>query len=70
MCAHDEEIRAFFSDDFSQFWPQFTVPNDEFVLNASEGPGSYQQCLQPRGLARYCLFTGSNCAGTRHSQTQ
>ena len=31
VCADDEEIRAFFSDDLSQFRPQFTLPNDEFL---------------------------------------
>ena len=35
VCADDEEISALLSDDLSQFRPQFTLPNDEFVLNAS-----------------------------------
>jgi len=70
VCADDEEICALLSDDLSQFRPQFTLPNDEFVLNASKSPGSNQRVLQIRGLARYCLFTGSNCTRTCHSQTQ
>ena len=49
---------------------QFTLPNDEFVLNASKGPALSQRVLQIRGFARYCLFTGSNCTRTCHSQTQ
>src|ERR1700693_4396853 len=70
MCADDEEIRAFFSDDFSQFWPQFTLPNDEFVLNASKSPGSDERCLQLRGVAQHCLLTGRDCTRTCHGQTQ
>ena len=70
VCADDEEICALLSDDLSQFWPQFTLPNDEFVLNASKSPGLNQRVFQIRGLARYCLFTGSNCTRTCHSQTQ
>ena len=35
MRADDEEISALLPDDLSQFRPQLTLPNDEFVLNAS-----------------------------------
>jgi hypothetical protein len=70
VCADDEEIRALLSDDLSQFRPQLTLPNDEFVLNASKSPGLNQLFLKIRGLARYCLFTGSNCIRTCHSRTQ
>ena len=49
VCADDEEIRALLSDDLSQFRPQFTLPNDEFVLNASKSPGLNQRVLQIRG---------------------
>jgi hypothetical protein len=70
VCADHEEICALLSDDLLQSGPQFTLPNDEFVLNASKSPGLNQRVLQIRGLARYCLFTGSNCTRTCHSQTQ
>ena len=51
----DEEICALLSDDLSQFWPQFTLPNDEFVLNASKSPGSNERCppiAWPRAMLR------------------
>src|ERR1700693_2868865 len=68
VCADDEEICALLSDDLSQFRPQFTLPNDEFVLDASKNSGLNQRVLQVRDLARYCLFTGSHCTKTCHSQ--
>jgi hypothetical protein len=64
--ADDEEICVLLSHDLSQFRPQFTLPNDEFVLNASESAGLNQRVLQIRGLARYCLFTGSNRGRSCH----
>jgi hypothetical protein len=70
VCADDQEIRALLSDDLSQFRPQFTLPNDEFVRNSSKRSVLNQRLLQIRGIARYSLFTGSNCTRTRHGQTQ
>jgi hypothetical protein len=70
VCADDEEICALLLNDLSQFRPQFTLPNSEFVLNASKSAGLNQRVLQIRGLARHCLFTGGDCTRTCHSQTQ
>src|SRR5208282_4653133 len=49
--ADDKEIWALLSDDLSQFRPQFTLPNDEFVLNTGKRAGLNQRDLQIRGLA-------------------
>ena len=43
-----------------------TLPNDEFVLNASKSSGSKERCLQLRGLAQYGILTGGDRTRTRH----
>jgi hypothetical protein len=70
VCAYENKIGALSSNDLSQFRPQFTLPNNEFVLNATKSPGSNERRLQLGGFPQRCLLRGGDCTRTYHGQTK
>jgi hypothetical protein len=63
-----DEVGTFMSGDLLQSRPEFTLPNDEFVFDASKSASPKKPVSHVCNLPPYCLFTGGKRIRTCHSQ--